>query len=111
MSDSDQLERDLREYLEKEPNLTRQDRLSFLKATFEKHMGMTKLDHVVNYKDLFNIFSEARGHIVKNKMPVFIGKKKLETSEATHVAVMEAFILYLNRMQLAKKIIKFDYRE
>jgi hypothetical protein len=111
MSDSEQLERDLREYLEKEPNLNRADRLAYLKAIITKHQEMTNLEHLVNYKDLFNIFSDARGHIVKSRMPVFITKKQLDTSEAVHVSVMEAFILYLNRMQLLKKLVKFDYKD
>jgi hypothetical protein len=111
MSDSSQLERDLREYLEKEPNLNRADRLAYLQSTFSKHLEMTKMDHVVNYKDLFNIFSVARSHIVNSKMPVFITKKKLETSEAVHVAVMEAFISYLNKNEILKKLVKFDYQD
>lgn len=111
MSDSDQLDRDLREYLEKEPNLSRADRLSYLKNTFNKHMEMTKLEHVVNYKDVFNIFSEARHFLVTHRMPVFITKKQMETSETAHIAIMEAFIGYLNRMQLLKKLVKFDYKD
>lgn len=111
MSDSSQLERDLREYLEKEPNLNRADRLAYLKSTFAKHLEMTKLDHVVNYRDLFNIFSVARSHMVNGKMPVFITKKKLETPEAAHVAIMEAFISYLNKNEILKKLVKFDYQD
>jgi hypothetical protein len=111
MSDPQQIEHDLREYLKKEPNMERAARLEHLKIIFEKHLELSKLDHLVTYKDVFNIFSEARNYLIKTKFPVFIGKKQLETSETTHVAIMEAFILYLNRMQLLKKLVKFDYRE
>ena len=111
MSDPQQIEKDLRDYLEKEPNLSREDRLAFLKTVFNKHLEITKLDHLVTYKDLFVIFADARNFMVRTKFPMSVSKKQLETSETAHVAIMEAFILYLNRMKLLKKLVNFDFRE
>jgi hypothetical protein len=111
MSDPQQIERDLRDYLEKEPNLSRQDRLAYLQTIFNKHLEVTKLDHVVNYKDLFLIFADARRHIVASKYPVHVSSKLLDKSEAAHMAIMEGFILYLSRMKLLKKLVRFDYKD
>lgn len=111
MSDPEQIEKDLREYLDKEPNLSRADRLTYLKTIFHKYLEINKLEHIVTYKDLFIIFSEARTHYVKMKTPVHVSKKTLEPSEAVHVAAFEAFLLYLGRTKLLRKIVKFDFRE
>lgn len=111
MSDPQQIEKDLREYLEKEPNLSRQDRLSYLQTIFHKHLEITKLDHLITKADLFLIFSDARKHMVEMKTPVYVSKVALDQKEAVHMAIMEAFLLYLGRTKLLKKLVKFDYRQ
>jgi hypothetical protein len=111
MSDPQQIEKDLREYLEKEPNLSRQDRLAFLQTIFHKHLEINKLEHLVTQQDIFLIFSDAMKHYTKLKTPVRIGKKELDPNEAVHIALLEAFLLYLGRTKLLRKLVKFDYRE
>lgn len=111
MSDPQQIERDLLDYLEKEPNLRRVDRLAYLRTIFNKHLEVNQLEHVVTSQDLMLTISDAKKHLVKSKLPVRIGNKQLDYAEAIHVAVLEAFILYLGRMKLVRKIIKFDYKE
>jgi len=111
MSDPQQIEKDLREYLQKEPNLRRDDRLTYLITIFNKHLDMNKLDHVVNYKDLLHIISFAKSLMGSMKLPVRITNKQLETSEATHVALIDSFVSYLNRNNLSKKSIKFDHTD
>lgn len=109
MSDSEILDRELREYLEKEPNLSRADRISYLKAIFDKQLGITKLDHMVNASDLFYIISDAKTQYTKQNSGLSVTKKRLDNSELVNVAIMESFISYLNRMGLTKKLVKFDY--
>lgn len=111
MSDPQQIEKDLREYIEKEPNLSRNDRLSYLKTIFNKHLELDKLEHLVTSQDLFIIFSDATKHYIKTKLPLKVGKKVLEPHESVHMAVMESFIMYLNRMKLLRKLVNFDYKE
>ncbi|HXN74971.1 MAG TPA: hypothetical protein VN855_00580 [Candidatus Acidoferrum sp.] len=111
MSDPEQIEKDLREYLNKEPNLSRADRLTYLQTIFHKHLEINKLEHLITYKDLFIIFSEAKTQYIKLKTPVRISKKALEPSEAVHIAAFEAFLLYLGRTKLLRKIVKFDFKE
>ena len=111
MSDPQQLDRELREYLEKEPNLRREDRLIYLKSIFNKHFEFNKLEHVVNSGDLFEIISNAKNGYTKQRMPVKVTRKQLEPGEVPHVAMIESFISYLNNMNLLKKLVKFDYTE
>lgn len=111
MSDPESIERDLREYLAKEPNLSRQDRLLFLKTVFHKHLEINNLEHKVTYNDLFLLFGEAKSNYVKTRLPMFIGTKKMDGTETVYVCVLEAFIGYLNRMKLLRKNIKFDYKQ
>lgn len=108
MSES-QLESELREYLSKEPNLGRNDRFPYLMAIFQKHMEFRRLDHLLNYKDYFNILSEAKSFYTKMTLPISLTTKELEPNESLHIAIIETFIRYLNRNDLLKKQIVLDY--
>lgn len=111
MSDPQQLDRELRDYLEKEPNLRREDRLIYLKAIFHKHFEFNKLDHVVNKGDLYEIISGAKNVFTNKRLPLRISRKDVDQSDLPHISVIESFIGYLNRMNLVKKMIKFDYTD
>ena len=111
MSDPQQLEREIREYLEKEPNLRREDRLAYLKAIFNKHFEFNKLEHCVNTYDLNEIISGAKNNYSNKRVPVRITKRQVDSSELPHLAIIESFIGYLNRNHLLKKLVKFDYTE
>lgn len=111
MSELEEIERDLREYLDKEPNLRREDRLEYLTAIFNKRSELMKLPHVVNYYDYFNMLSGAKNLFIRMKLPVRITGKQLEPPDATHIATLETFIGYLNKNNLLKKLVKFDYTE
>jgi hypothetical protein len=111
MSDTEHIKKDLVEYLDKEPNLRRDDRLSYLQTIFHKHLEIKKLEHLVTHKDLFIIFSEAKKQYIKLKTPLQVSAKELEPSEVIHMAVIEAFLLYLGRFKLLNKFIRIDYRD
>jgi hypothetical protein len=111
MSELEEIERDLREYLEKEPNLRKADKLVYLTAIFHKRLEIRKLDHVVSYADYFSILGQAKNFYIRMKLPVRISGKELEANDALHVSTLESFIGYLNRNNLLKKLIKFDYTE
>lgn len=111
MSDLQQLERELQEYLNKEPNLRRGDRLEYLRTIFSKHLEINKLEHVINSADLYNIISGAKSSYNKAKLPMRITNRQVDTSELPHVALIESFIGYLTNMHLVKKFIKFDYTD
>lgn len=111
MSDPQQIEKDIREYLEKEPNLRKEDRLTYLTTIFNKHLDINKLEHMVNYRDFLHIISYAKSQMGNMKMPVRISNKQLEPNDAVHIALMDSFISYLNKNSLLKKFIKFDHTD
>jgi len=111
MSELEEIDRALREYLEKEPNLRRDDRLAYLKAIFHKQLEIKKLNHVINYKDYLNVAGQAKSIYTTMKLPIRISRKDLEPNQVVHMATLESFILYLNRNDLLKKLVKFDYTE
>jgi hypothetical protein len=111
MSDPQQIEKDLREYLEKEPNLRRADRLTHLMVIFNKHFGLSQLDHMVNKKDLGDVISGAKQIFVNLPINASISGTLVDKSELPQVAVIESFISYLNKNSLLKKTVKFDYRD
>jgi len=109
MSNIQQLDTELKEYLEKEPNLRREDRLSYLRAIMGKHLEMSKLEHVVNNYDLFSIISGAKTAYSRLNLPIKITKKQVDSSDVPSVAMVESVISYMNKNNLLKKLVKFDY--
>jgi hypothetical protein len=110
MSNPDELDRELREYLQKEPNLNRGDRIAYLRTIFNKHLEFNKLEHSINYRDMGDIIAYAKSTFTQFKMPLNISGRVVDTSESPQVAVIESTISYLNKMNLLKKLVKFDYR-
>jgi len=111
MSNPQQIEKDLREYLAQEPNLRNADKLKYLQAIFEKHLEITKLEHMINKNDLYEIVSMAKNQFSNQKLPVFITGKAIDLEGCKNIAIMEAFINYLNNKHLLKKLVKFEYTD
>ena len=111
MSDPQQLNNEILQYLEKEPNLRRDERAKYLMTLFNKHLEFTKLEHVVNKGDLFEIVNQAKSNFTSQKNSVMISKRQVEAIDLPHLAMIESFISYLNKMNLLKKLVKFDYTE
>lgn len=111
MSDPQQVEKDLREYLEQESNLRREDRLKYLKAIFDKYLTLTKLDHMITRHDLLGIISGAMSSYSKLSLPVSVSNKKIDNSELTSLAMVESITGYLNKNHLLKKLVKLDYTD
>lgn len=111
MSNPEQLDQELREYLEKEPNLRRDERINYLRIIVKKHLEFNTLMHVINYYDIFNIINTSKVNYANFKLPLKISKKQIDNSDVTHVAMIESVIGYLNKMNLLKKPVKFDHEE
>ena len=111
MSELQEIEAELREYLEKEPNLRRDDRLAYLMSIINKRTKINKLDHLITYSDYFKILGQAKSNYVRMKLPARISFKELEANDALHIAVVESVLMYLNKNSLLKKNVNFDYTE
>lgn len=109
MSDRDTVDKDLREYLAKADNLSNSGKLNCLRALFDKHFTFTKQDHVIIRSDLFGIVSCAKANFTNQRLRPNISGKPVESGDMTSLAVIESFISYLNRNELLKKNVAFDY--
>jgi hypothetical protein len=111
MADPAEIERELREYLEKEPHMWQSDKLPYLMLIINKHFGLDKMDHIIDYHDLDMIISDAKGVYSQTVMPMSISKKELTPSQTNYALVLEAFVGYLNKHKLIKRLIKFNHTE
>lgn len=110
MADPKQIEQELKEFLEKDDNMRKSDRLNGIMVIINKHFELDKIDHMINYYDLGQIISYAKSEYPKATMPIFINRKEVHQTEVNFVLIMEAFVSYLNRNKLLKRLVKFDYR-
>jgi hypothetical protein len=111
MSDPNVVEQDLREYLEKEKNLHKQDKLEYLRIMFNKHLSLNKLNHMVTKNDLFGIQSEAKKEYSQLTLPMFVTGRSVDSSELPSIAMIEAVVSYLNKNHLLKRLPKIDYTD
>lgn len=109
MANPEQIEQELREYLSLEKNLRSEDRFQYLMAIFNKHFGTDKIDHYMAHSDLNDLINYAKGTFAKTTMPIVISKKEVHGTETNYVLILEAFISYLNKNKLLKRLVKFDY--
>lgn len=108
MSNKEQVERDISDYLDKEQNLSENDKRKYLRALFEKHFEFEKLDYMLNYHDFFSIISNAK--VNYNNVKPEISGRQLYPSETPQAAIIEAVIMHLNGKGILKKLVKVDYR-
>jgi hypothetical protein len=109
MADPNQIEQELQEYLDKEPNLRRSDKIAYLMSIVNKHFAIDKIDHVINHRDFHDIVSSAKSSFSVTKMPVNISNKEVDGPDIPHVLVIEAFVGYLNKHKLIKRLVKFNF--
>ena len=109
MSTVDIVEQELRQYVEMEPSLRREERIQYLMAIFRKHFELEKLEHSISYSDLMEVVSHAVAAYPKAKMPFRISNKEVHQSETNYVLIIEAFVGYLNKNRLLRRLAKFNF--
>lgn len=109
MANPEQIEQEIKEYLQIEENLRGADKLAYLMAIVNKHFAIDKIDHTVDYQDLQNSVNNAKSSYARTTLPMYISKREVHPQEVNHVLVLEAFIGYLNKNKLLKRLVKFDY--
>lgn len=109
MANMDQIEMELRQYIEDMPNLSRNDKFTYLKAIFEKHFAMEKMEHQLTRGDFHEIVSQAKSQFAGTTLPMRISKGEIYPSEVGNVLLIESVIGYLNRHNVLKRLVKIDY--
>ena len=110
MADPKQVEQDLNEYLHKESNLRRDDKIKYLKAIFNKHLEMDSLQHVISPGDLQEIISVAASNTSTVAAKLIISGKEVSGHNPVHIQMVEAVLAYLNKHSLLKRAVGFEYR-
>lgn len=108
MSNMEQIEQELRAYLETDKNLSSRDKFIHLKAIFDKHFAMEKTEHLLNIQDMRSIVDYAKGQFINTQLPMVISKKEIFPSEVPHILMIESTISHLNRVGILRKLAKFD---
>lgn len=111
MSNKEKVDLDLREYLLKAENMRNEDKMNHLRALFDKYFTFRLTEHYVTKHDLYQLISDAKSQYVNLPLNPEISGKRVDKTDLTSIAVMEAFILYLNKNNLLKKLVKFDYTD
>lgn len=109
----DELEVELKRFLEHIDNQSDDDRLAALKALFDKYLHLTTCDFKLDYYDFQNIINTAQSKFVNDKFPVHLGqqKKKVLDKELANLCLIEAAISYFHKNNCFKKRPIFDKRE
>ena len=109
MADPKQIEQELKEFLEKDNNMRKSDRLAGIMAIINKHHEIDKIDHMINHSDISHLVNTAKASYAQTTMPMYVSKKEVYPSDANYVLMLESFIGYLNKNKLLKRLVKFDY--
>lgn len=109
MSGSNQIELELRAYLEGDSNLSQQDKFIHLKAIFDKHFTMNKTGHLINYEDFHDIIADAKRHYSNISLPMRLSKKEIYATQVNNISMIESTIGHLNKMHLLNKMVNLDY--
>lgn len=109
MAKPEDIEMELRAYLEDEIHLKKSDKLEHLMSIFNKHFALDKMEYILNDRDLEGIVSHAKATYPGITLPMKISRKEVYSAYVNYVLVIEAFVLFLNGNKLLKRLVKFDY--
>lgn len=104
------IHRDLSEYIAMEGHLTDHDKLAILKAIFEKHFVFEKALHLITEHDIVLIGSLCKTKYNALSLPLHIGNKLIGYDELRIVAMVEAFLGYMNLNHLSRKEVQINYK-
>lgn len=108
MSELDQIEQEMRNYLEASKKLSTEERTRRLSEMFDKNFIMDKNEHKIKAKDLHDIISMAKMLWTQTAMPMRVTGYQLEPHEVNHAVLIDAVVSYLNKNKLLRHLVKFD---
>jgi hypothetical protein len=108
-----QLEVEIKRFLENIENQNHSDRISTLRNMFDKYLHLSTCDHMMDRHDLTSIINSAKSSFASKTMPIHLGEKcqKVRQSDLSNLCIIEATISHLNQNNCLKKLAKFDVRE
>lgn len=103
------IEQEIRHYVEKETNLRREERVQYLMAIYRKHFTIDSLEHSIDYHDFMAVVGQAVAAYPKSVQPFRISGKEVHSTDSNHVLIIEAFVSYLNRHAILRRLVKFNF--
>lgn len=109
----DQLEVDIKRFLENIEKQGVNSRVESLRHLFQKYLHLNTCEYMMDKHDLQTIIGSAKQLFANETVPIHLGEKKriVEQSELANLFVIEATVLHLNKNNCLKKIPKFDKKE
>lgn len=109
----EQIEVDIKRFLENIDSQSRNDKTESLRTLLDKYLHLSTCDYMMDYHDLRSIVSNANSKFQNSSLPIHIGnkKQKVRQEDFGNYCVIEATITHLNKNDCLKKLAKFDKRE
>lgn len=109
----EQLEVDIRRFIENIENQSQNAKVETLRNLFDKYLHLNTTDYMMDTHDLQSIIGSAKGKFSNDTFPIFLGEKKRKVSQhdLPNLCVIEATIGHLKKNGCLKKLPKFDKRE
>jgi hypothetical protein len=82
-----------------------------LKKQLAEAKSLTPEPHLVTLKDFELMVSMASQEYVKRAFPIKLSGKQVSYGQEPHFFLIEAFVSHLNRYEILKKPVVFDYRK
>ena len=109
----DELEADIKRFLEQIEGQAENDKVQTLRNLFSKYLHLNSCDFVMGHADFQLILNGAQKFYVDKSMPIFLGDKrqKVTSNEQANYCVILSSILYFNKNNCFNKIPVFDEQE
>lgn len=107
----EKIRQELSEYVAMEEHCNKEDRIKLLMAIFEKSFVFTKTLHLITADDILLISSLAKNKYGEMSVPMFVGDKKMAYDDLRIIALVEAFIGYMNLNHLSRKEVQINYKK
>lgn len=108
MSDLEEMEKELEILLKRIGDIKESDRLSAIMNIIKKKIEWNPEEFLLTYGDFSDIMSNAKNSYPKATIPMYISKRLVDNTEVSYIMMMEAFVSFLNRKKIIKRLIKID---
>lgn len=81
-----------------------------LKRQLAEAKSQNPKPHVVSYSDFDTMITQSIREYVNRAFPITLSRRSISSGHEAHVFMIEAFIALLNKHELLRKPVTFDYR-
>lgn len=108
MSDLEEIEKELEILLKNIDDIKLDDRLPAIMGIIKKKIEWNPEEFLLTYGDFSDIMSNAKNAYPRATIPMYLSKRPIDNTEVVYIMMMEAFIGFLNRKKIIKRLVKID---